>query len=157
MRGLAGEILSLITVLAIPVGIAAVFPLEVAGFRARTPRPATPCAAFVTLSADEEAAAMRAAKTSWQGDVGSVPRIRADLFIGELPGGAERESLDVSARSRPPRAQDISWTPPPYLPSLAAPPPRPVPADAAPDETVQAFSRAELLSLEQTERKDDAK
>ena len=156
MKGIAGELASLFTVLAIPVGIAAIFPFSAIGFRARPVAQRAPAVAFVTLNAEEEAAAMRAAKTSWQGNAGNILRVRADLFLGDLPGGAEKETLDVAERCRPPRAKDVDWAPPPYLPSLAAPPPQAIPEDA-PDEEVPAFPREELLSLEQIERKENAR
>lgn len=156
MKGIVGELASLFTVLAIPAGIAAIFPFSAIEFRARPVAPREPSVAFVTLSAEDETAAMRAAKTSWQGNAGNILRVRADLFLGDLPDGAEKATLDVAERSRPPRARDVDWAPPPYLPSLAAPPPQAIPEDA-PDEEVQAFPREELLSLEQIERKENAR
>lgn len=156
MKGIADELASLFTVLAIPAGIAAIFPFSAIGFRARLVAPREPSVAFVKLSAADETAVMRAAKTSWQGNAGNILRVRADLFLGDLPGGAEKETLDIAERSHPPRAKDIDWAPPPYLPSLAAPPPQAIPEDA-PDEEVPAFPKEELLSLEQIERKENAK
>ena len=107
MKGFASEIATLATVLAIPAGIAAVFPYAAIGFRARRVAPRPPAVAFVTLSPEAEAAAMRAAKASWQNDAGSILRVRADLSFGELPSAPEEAVLDVSARTRPPRAGDM--------------------------------------------------
>ncbi|MBR3223115.1 MAG: hypothetical protein IKF72_12910 [Kiritimatiellae bacterium] len=156
MKGIAGELASLFTVLAIPAGIAAIFPFSAIGFRASPVAAHEPSVAFVTLSEKDEAAAMRAAKASWQGNAGNMLRVRADLFLGDLPGGVEKETLHVAERNRPPCAKDVDWTPPPYLPSLAAPPPQTIPEDA-PEGEALAFPKEELLSLEQIERKENAR
>ena len=150
MRGIGREILPIVVVLAIPSAIVSVFPYGAIGFRAKTPSPKTPSAAFVTLSAEEEETAMRAAKTSWQGDADSCLRVRADLSFGELPAAKEEPVLEVGERSRPPRFGDVGWEPPPFLPSRAAPPPRPIPPDEAQRED-PPFPREALLSLGQFE------
>ncbi|MBR2838863.1 MAG: hypothetical protein IKE55_08775, partial [Kiritimatiellae bacterium] len=126
MKGLASELATLATVLAIPAGIAAIFPYSAIGWRARPSAARQPAVAFVTLTAEEEAAATRAAKAYWQNDAGSMMRIRADLSFGELPAAPEEAVLDVSARTRPPRAGDVGWEAPAFLPSRAAPPPQPI-------------------------------
>ena len=153
MKRFGRELASLCTVLAISAAIVSVFPYGAIGFKARPPSAPTPAAAFITLSPDEEAAAMRAAKTSWKGDADSCLRVRADLSFGELPTTREESVLGVGERSRPPRFRDVGWTPPPFLPSQAASPLRPIPPGDAPKEA-PAFSREELLSLDQLERKE---
>lgn len=156
MRSLASEFTTIAAVLAVTAGIAAIFPYSAIGWRARTVAAKPPSVAFVTLAAGEESTAMRAAKASWQNDAGGVLRVRADLSFGELPTAPEEEALDVSARTRPPRAGDVGWEAPPFLPSRAAPPPQTIPDDG-PEAEALPFPREELLSLEQTERKEQAK
>ena len=150
MRGIGRELLPLLTVFAIAAAIVSVFPYGAIGFKARTSSQPAPAAAFITLSAKEEETAMRSAKTSWQGDANSCLRVRADLSFGELPAAKEESVLDVGERSRPPCFRTVDWVPPPFLPSRAAPPLKPIP----PAETQKEdppFSREDLLSLGQFE------
>ena len=93
---------------------------------------------------------MRSAKTSWQGDADSSLRVRADLSFGELPAAKEASVLDVGERSRPPRFRNVDWAPPPFLPSRAAPPLKPIPP-AETQKDVPPFSKEDLLSLGQFE------
>ena len=150
MRVIGRELLPLLTVFAIAAAIVSVFPYGAIGFKARTSSQPAPAAAFITLSAKEEETAMRSAKTSWQGDANSCLRVRADLSFGELPAAKEESVLDVGERSRPPCFRAVDWAPPPFLPSRAAPPLKPIP----PAETQKEdppFSREDLLSLGQFE------
>ena len=150
MRGIGRELLPLATVLAITAAIVLVLPYGAIGFKARSPAPAAPAAAFITLSSEEEETAMRSAKTSWQGDADSSLRVRADLSFGELPAAKEASVLDVGERSRPPRFRDVGWAPPPFLPSRAAPPLKPIPP-AETKKDAPPFSKEDLLSLGQFE------
>lgn len=146
MRSIGRELPPFLAVLAITAAILSVLPYKAAWFRAgRRPTP-TPAAAFVTLSPEEEMAAMRAAKTSWQGDADSSLRMRADLSFGELPAAKEDSVLDVGERTRPAVFRGVGWAPPPFLPSRAAPPLRQLPPQEAQGEN-PAFTRDELLSL----------
>ena len=150
MRVIGRELLPLLTVFAIAAAIVSVFPYGAIGFKARTSSQPAPAAAFITLSAKEEETVMRSAKTSWQGDANSCLRVRADLSFGELPAAKEESVLDVGERSRPPCFRAVDWAPPPFLPSRAAPPLKPIP----PAETQKEdppFSREDLLSLGQFE------
>ena len=150
MRGFGREILPILIVLAVPSAIVSIFPYGAIGFKAKAPSPKPPAAAFITLSAEEEETAMRAAKTSWQGDADSCLRVRADLSFGELPAAKEEPVLGVGERSRPPRFGDVGWEPPPFLPSHAAPPLKPIAPGEAQKEA-PPFSREALLSLGQFE------
>ena len=150
MRGIWRELLPILTVLAIAAAIVSVFPYDAIGFKARTPSQPAPAAAFITLSAEEEETAMRSAKTSWQGDADSSLRVRADLSFGELPAAKEESVLDVGERSRPPCFRNVDWAPPPFLPSRAAPPLKPIPP-AEPQREDPPFSKEDLLSLGQFE------
>lgn len=156
MKSPASVFSTLAAVIAVTAGVAAVFPYSAIGWRARPAASKPPSVAFVTLSAGEESAAMRAAKASWQNDAGGILRVRADLSFGELPTVPEEEAIDVSARTRPPRACDVGWEAPPFLPSRAAPPPQAIPDDGSVAET-PPFPREDLLSLEQTERKEQSR
>ena len=150
MKWLGGEMASFATTVVVSVAIAAVFPYGAVGFRASPADAPAAAAAFVTLSADEEAAAMRAAKTSWQGDAGGVLRLRADLSFGELPEAGHAAVLGVEARTVPPPASVVPYGAPPFLPLLAAPPPQVIPAEP-PEKVAPAFSREELLKIERKE------
>ena len=150
MRGIGRELLPLATVFAITAAIVLVFPYGAIGFKARSPSPAAPAAAFIALSPGEEETAMRSAKTSWQGDADSSLRVRADLSFGELPAAKEASVLDVGERSRPPCFRNVDWAPPPFLPSRAAPPLKPIPP-AETQKDAPPFSKEALLSLGQFE------
>ena len=106
---------------------------------------AEPAAAFVTLDADAEAAAIRAARSSWRASSGVQASERARLSCDELPETREPEVLGDANRTRTERPADIGWTPPPLPPGLSAPfPPRDeLPEAAAP----LPFPREEMLKL----------
>ncbi|MBO7683977.1 MAG: hypothetical protein J6T51_04550, partial [Kiritimatiellae bacterium] len=85
MKGLGRELASLCTVLAVSAATVSVFPYGAIGFRATAPSAPAAAAAIIALDADQEAAAVRAAKATWKGDADSSLRVRADLSFGELP------------------------------------------------------------------------
>ena len=145
MKSLGGELSSLALTLAIPAAAACIFPYGAVKFRAADPpAPTAPAAAFVTLGPEEESAAMRSAKASWQGSREGAQNIRADLSFGELPQAREPAVLDVGSRTRRPRPAGMEWTAPPCLPRLAAPPPPPI-APEPPEPEKPAFPRDEML------------
>lgn len=141
------DVASLVTVLAVLFGIAAVFPFEAIGFRARPAVPARSFAAFVTLSDAASAAALRAAKSTFAGEVEAGRRQHADIAFGELPAERPQPVLTVDARTRPsaPRLAELDRTA--YLPSLAAPPPAKIPVEKA-SPVPPAFPRQELLQID---------
>ena len=145
MRSLGSELSVLATVMAIPAWIGAIFPYSAIEFHAKAPAAAMPSAAFVSLTAEEEASAMRAAKASWQGAAGGALQLRADLSLGELPTGKEPAVLGDDARTRPPRPGSVAWEPPPYLPSQAAPPPQKISDNTPPPPPT--FPRKEMLEM----------
>ena len=102
---------------------------------------AEPSAAFVTLSADEEAAAVRAARSSWKTQTGGE-RIR--LSCDELPESREPDAVGDANRTRMRRPADIGWSPPPLPPGLAAP--QPVDKEPETAETLP-FPREKMLQL----------
>jgi len=151
MSGFRRDALSACIVLVSVCAVVASFPFDAVSFRppaAGAPRSAF--AAFVSLSAEEEAAAMKAAKSSWNAEAGGVRRLRAELFSSELPDADSEHALDISDRivlSAPkPVAPGLS----PYLPSLAAPSARAIPPEG-PGEVggpTPSFSREELLKID---------
>lgn len=106
---------------------------------------AEPVAAFVTLDADAEAAAVHAARSSWRASSGVQTSERARLSCDELPETREPEVLGDANRTRTERPADIDWTPPPLPPGLSAPFP---PRDALPETAAPLpFPREEMLKL----------
>ena len=145
MKSLGSELASLATTLAIPAWIGAVFPYAAIDFRATAPDARQTSAAFVTLTAEEETAAMRAAKASWQVAAGGALQMRADLSFGELPTAREPAVLGDDARTRPQNPGTVGWEPPPYLPRLAAPPPLKIVDNTPPPPPT--FPRQEMLEM----------
>jgi len=147
MKSLRSEMLSLMTVLAVPAMLAVVFPYSSLGFRGMPePRPAGDFAAFVTLSAEAEAAAVRAAKTSWRGEDAVGDRLRAELRLGELPAPDASPVLSIDSRNRPVAGSRTPLPMPAYLPSQAASHPARLPANDMP-VAEPVFSRKELLEI----------
>ncbi len=126
MRDLRGKLLSVAVVLVAVVAVVVVFPFDALSFTpSRAAADGRAFAVFVLLTPEEEAAAMKAAKSSWNAEAVGVRRMRADLFVNDLPESASE-------------------------PSLAAPPPKAIPADKA-DQMggpAPAFPREELLKIE---------
>lgn len=104
-----------------------------------------PAAAFVTLDADAEAAAVHAARSSWKASSGVQTSERARLSCDELPETREPEVLGDARRPRAGRPADVGWTPPPLPPGLSAPFP---PQDELPETAAPLpFPREEMLKL----------
>ena len=147
MKTLRGELASAAAVFALPAAILAAFPFDAVTFRARQAAPKRPTAAFVSLSPEEEASALRAAKTSWTSEAEGVRSMRAELHFAELPEFANEPALGMEDRQlRPQLPPPNSW-PPPYLPSQAAA----APAKIAPEgdsEPPLAFPRREFLRMD---------
>ena len=150
MRGVRRELLSVAVVLAAVGAVAIAFPYDAVFFRP-SPRPArgSVFAAFVSLKEGEEVAAMKAAKSSWNAEAGVVRRLRAELFMAEIPEAGNEPALELADRfasvSPPPVAPGLS----PYQPSLAAPPPKAIPAEKEDaKKEAPAFSREELLKID---------
>ena len=145
MRSLRSELLTTATVLAIPFGIAAILPWGALGFRATPVRSRVGgFAAFVSLTPEQEAQAMRAAKSSWRGGERAVNQGRADLFFGELPELPNPPVLGIGDRTRTPAPSDVPVGRSPYLPSRAAPAPVRIAPPA--DGPTLPFPREELLN-----------
>lgn len=147
MKSRCSELASVLTVLAVPVGIALVMPFEFFGFRAeQREAESSPVAAFVRLTADEEARSLRLAKTSWQGMSVSARNQRADIYFSELP--AETFSSVMPVRERRPMSDIpvVECGLSPFLPSRRASPPTRIEA-AGENASPLPFSREELLKI----------
>ena len=150
MRSIRQELLSVVAVISAPAALIAVFPYGAIGFKA-VPRPTAskPSAAFVSLTSEEEAAALKAAKTSWQADSASDRGMRAYLPLGELPedgpsgpilGGGGWPWLRSALAP-------VEYGTPTWSPSAAAAEPEKIAAEEeVPHAT--AFSKEELLRIE---------
>lgn len=149
MKPFKYEIRSLTSVGILSLGIALAFPLSALRFEPnRKDLPHLGSAAFVTLSLEQEAAALKAAKSAWQSDSSAMERMRVRLPLGELPEeenasplGADEVLFVGSGESSP-----VAYPLPAYAPSFAAPAPAKLPA---PPKSVitPAFSREEMLGL----------
>ena len=151
MKRLRGDFLSAVSVLALAASVAAVFPFEAIVFRARRlPQQRPPGAAFVQLRADEEASALRAAKSSWNAEAGEVRRLRAELFFGDLPESPAEPALPLESRAGLSLPPPVSPGRPAYSPSLAAPPPESIKPEAGNQKGSErpAFPRSELLRMD---------
>lgn len=147
MKGIGSELASIMTVLSIPVGIALVFPYEGLGFRASARETSKqPAVSFVRLSSDEEARAMRAAKTSWQNSE-SVRNRQADIYFSELPEETFPSVMTEKERRHEAELPIVERGEVPFLPSCRAAPPLRISPDGK-REDPSAFSREELLKID---------
>jgi len=145
MRSVGSEILSMATVLSIPLGILLSFPIGAFGFRAAERVRQPPRTAFVTLTPEAERLALRAVRVSWREKAGQARRLRADLLCAALPEDERLSVLSLRDRSRMPEPPEVVCERTPFLPSQKAPPPMPIAAEAAPEPL--AFPREELLKM----------
>ena len=147
MRSVGSELVSVLTVMAVPAAIALVFPYSALGFRAVAPkRPPEVTAALVRLSAEGERSAVQSAKNSWRGEDGNVRHLRAEMSFGELPEPPRTSVLSVEERSRRPVPPVATGGIPPYLPSLEAAPPETIGAEKAAPEL--PFAKEEFLRID---------
>lgn len=149
MRGQRGRFLSVAVVVAAVGGVAVAFPFDAISFRPAAPKAGKPCfAAFVSLGEAEEAAAMKAAKSSWNAKAGGVRSMRAELFPDELPEAEKEPALEIADRLGRSVDRPVSPSLSPYLPSLAAPPPKAIPVEKADAGAAPQFPREELLKMD---------
>lgn len=128
---------------------AAIFPYASIGFRAAAPEPvARPQFAFVALSADEEEAALRAAKSTWQTEPSADGRAQTRLALGELPEDPVEPVLEIGIQ--PPAGGDltpIAYPIPPWRPSVGAAATEKM-KPAQPEQRPAAFPREDLLKID---------
>ena len=149
MRSVKSEMLSAALALAVPAAVVCVLPYSALDFRAReAPAARPPFAAFVALDAEQEAKAMRRAKSAWQGaGAAAGAAIRpADLILDALPDDAPAPIVRIGDRARPPAPARVAFSPSPYLPTRAAKAPEQIPVEPEAEET--GFGREEMLRLE---------
>ena len=145
MRSLGSEFLSVATVLAVPLGLAAVFPYGVLGFSpVRTvDRPPRPSAAIVFLDEAAVARTLRAAKTmSRNAESG---RTSVDLLSADLPGTEATPMMSAGSRPRMDALPVVGDGIPPFLPSRRAAAPVRISVETGRDDA--PFPRTELLKL----------
>lgn len=149
MRSVRSEILSTLTVLAVPVLVFSVFPYGSFGFSAnRRSSERVTSVSFVTLSDDASRAAMRMAKSPLQNTLGATRRkLRVDLRLGELPETGPEPVLTVSARGKRAALAAEEYGFAAFVPSLAAPEPIAIPK-VKDESRPLPFPREELLNLE---------
>ena len=145
MRSLGSELLSVATVLAVPLGIAAVFPYGVLGFSpVRTvDRPPRPSAAIVFLDEAAVARTLRAAKTMSRNTEGG--RLSVDLLSADLPEKEAAPMMSAGSRPRTDALPVVGDEIPPFLPSRRAAAPVRISVETGRDDA--PFPRTELLKL----------
>ncbi len=149
MRRMRSEISSLVAALTLPAVAVFAFPWSALSFRSQTPAAAKPAfAAFVTLTPEQEAQAMRRAKSATSVEAGGIVLPRADLLLGELPDDPPRPVSRIEDRARPDAAPRRAWTPGAWLPSQAAARPEPIAADGDASKSMLAFPKEDLLRLD---------
>ncbi len=149
LRRVRHEIFALSLVAAVPLAIVFAFPLDAFSFRARQKGDdVRPSCAFVTLTDEEERAALSTARTSWQVDARGVKHMRVDISTSDLPPAPVRPVI----ATRPPRRAAIEvpeYVPDALPPTVAAPAAVQMKAEAdASPSAKAAFSREELLKID---------
>ena len=145
MRSLGSEVLSVVTVLAVPLGLAAVFPYGALGFSpARPPaRPPRSSAAIVVLDEAAVARTLRAARTVSRNAEGG--RMYIDLLPADLPGTEAAPMMPAGSRPRTDAPQVVGDGIPPFLPSRRAAAPVMISVETGRDDS--PFPRTELLKI----------
>lgn len=145
MRSVGGELLSVAAVLAVPLGIASVFPYAAFDFAAS--RPVVPAerrtASIVFLDETAVARVMREARSipRTEGD----RRAHVDLLSRELPGADDLPKAAIGLRRHPDAPPVVENGIPPFLPSRRAA--APVRISVGTEKAEPPFSRNELLKL----------
>ena len=145
MRSVRSELLSVAAVLALPIGIASVFPYDAVGFSALRPAtsPVARTASIVFLDEAAVARVIRAARTVSRGE--EAGRSYLNLLPAELPGADESPTAVIELRRKPDDPPVVENGIPPFLPSRRASAPVRIPAETAKEKPV--FTRDELLKL----------
>ena len=145
MRNVRSELLSVTAVLALPIGIALVFPYGAIGFSPSCPAasPDVRMASIVFPDEGDVARMIRAARTVSRGAGAGSSYV--NLLPLELPGAAESPTAVIGLRRNPDAPPVIENGIPPFLPSRRASAPVRISAEAAKEKPV--FARDELLKL----------
>ena len=153
MRSFRQQILLTAAVFALAAAMLAAFPLEAIAFKASSVRRSSePAAAFVVLTADDEARAMKSAKTAWQSDTSTRRHVGAHPQLTELPADkAPWPLVDVPKETDlSPKAGYAEYGAGAWTPSEAAGAPEKI-ASSPDDSGRQAFPREALLGLDKKE------
>ena len=145
MRSIGSEILSVATVLSVPLVLAAIFPreaLDLSSVRS-APRPARASAAIVFLDDAAVARTLHAARSMPRGE--ERGRMYIDLLDTELPGTDDAPIMSVDSRPRPSALPVVESGLPPFLPSRRAAAPVRISVEAGRDDA--PFPRTELLKM----------
>lgn len=141
-----GDLVSVLAVLAVPLGLAAVFPREAIGFSAADERPRgrESSVSIVFLDSSSFARAMRSTRilAKHEGGGGVAD---ANLLPSELPGANMAPMIPMDVHGRPKEPAVVECGVPPFLPSRRAP--APVRIAGGGDEDALPFPRSELLKL----------
>lgn len=143
------EIFALALVAAVPLAIIGAFPFD-AFFSRPAPNgdePSLTCA-FVTLTEDEERAALSKARTSWQVNALGEKYMHVEIATSELPPAPVRPVV----MERPPRHVIMAvpeYVPDVLPPTVAAPAAEKIKVEADTSSSNKAaFSREELLKID---------
>ena len=145
MRSVRSELLSVTAVLALPIGIASVFPYGSLEFSASRPAvsPGVSTASIIFLDEEDVARVIRAVRTVSRRE--EAGRSYVNLLPAELPGADESPTGAIELRREPNVPPVVENEIPPFLPSRRASAPVRIPAETVKEEPV--FSRTELLRL----------
>ena len=145
MRSVRSEFLSVAAVLALPIGIAFVFPYGAIGFSASRPAasPDVRTASIVFPDEADVARVIRAVRTVSRSE--EAGRFYVNLLPSELPGTGETPMAAIGLRREPDDPPVVEIGMPPFLPSRRASAPVRIPAETAKEKPV--FTRDELLKL----------
>ncbi len=148
LRRVRHEVVALVMLSVVPIAIALAFPRDLFSFRALPSGDVSPTCAFVNLTAEEEQAALTAARASWQADSRGARHMRVDLSTGDLPPAPVRPVI----ATRPPQACPGSvggYIPESLPPTVAAGAAEEIKPDKAEASSVKnAFTREELLKID---------
>lgn len=151
IKEIRGNLLSVAAVFTAVAAVAVVFPFDAVIFSpVKAKAKGGTFASFVTLGPEDEIAAMKAAKSSWNAEAGGVRRLQAELFLVDLPESGNDPVLQIEDRRAGFSASVVAPGFMPYQPSMAAPPPAKIPHGKTDDggKVAKPFSRAELLEMD---------
>ena len=145
MRSVRSEFLSVAAVLALPIGIASIFPYGALGFSVSRPAVSSDVrmASIVFPGEEDVARLMRAARTVSRGE--GAGRSYVNLLHSELPGAGESPPVAIVLCRKPDDPPVVENGIPPFLPSRQASAPVRISAETVKEKPV--FSRDELLKL----------
>lgn len=154
-RRLRNELYVLALVLLVPVSLLLAFPYEALGFSLTRPSAAAPSScAFVVLTEEQAERALNESRSYWKVDTKGARNLRLELSETDAPEEDTGSVLPFGERKRLDANFAVGYRVPPLPPTLAAGEPASLgSASAAPDATVETFSREELLNVSEFDLK----